>query len=155
MHCYKSGCGNRATHFVRLMSPNEKASLLVASCCDQHLALWKAVRADGSWKEKLSSSLLLASETTAPTDWSEWSLSIKRITAPTATSPETPTPPVSEMHRKIKVDSAVYCQWDTETIGGDNACDHDFDPEPKALQSTYIEFSCTRCGQRIQIGVWE
>ena len=59
------------------------------------------------------------------------------------------------MNRKIPLDTSVYCPYTGESNGGDEKCDHDYDPQPIKEESEWAEWKCTKCGMVRTYEVWQ
>lgn len=47
------------------------------------------------------------------------------------------------------------CPHDVEYYGGDNNCDHDYPPESKNEEDTYVSWRCSKCGMITSFGVYQ
>jgi hypothetical protein len=57
-------------------------------------------------------------------------------------------------HRKIDPPS-YCCTYDMNHRGGDRNCNHDYPPESKREYATCVEWTCSICGMRTSLGVYE
>lgn len=57
-------------------------------------------------------------------------------------------------HRKIDLPD-YCCQDEIHTIGGDEQCDHDYPPEEKQEFEEYVSWTCSLCGMKVNVGIYE
>ena len=56
--------------------------------------------------------------------------------------------------RKIHLDSNAYRLHSMRASGGDNSCDHDFEPNPTIEPDESAVWSCTCCGRAFKFEAW-
>jgi hypothetical protein len=56
--------------------------------------------------------------------------------------------------RKIHLDSSAYRLHSMRASGGDDNCDHDFEPKPILEPDQSAVWSCTRCGRTFKFEAW-
>jgi len=55
-----------------------------------------------------------------------------------------------------KIDVPDYCcKSDIQTRHVDDDCDHDYPPESKKEHDTFVEWTCSRCGGVVSLGVYQ
>lgn len=55
--------------------------------------------------------------------------------------------------RKIDLPD-FYCPY-AYTSGGDEDCDHDYDPKPISKSDYGATWACTKCGMKTTFDVWD
>lgn len=58
------------------------------------------------------------------------------------------------MNRKIELPD-YCCPATAKFRNGDTDCDHDYPPESKVEHSTYVEWTCSKCGGTFSAEVYE
>ena len=60
---------------------------------------------------------------------------------------------IEEKSRKIELPN-YCCALDVNMAGGDKDCDHDYPPESKVENDTYVLWTCSRCDMKTSFGVF-